>query len=158
MPTIRVTQNTKASTQACWDLMADFGNIDFFNPNLSKSYLLSDDEQIGVGTQRQCDLSDGKNYIREEIVEWKPGEYYVINIYEGTMPIDNPVTKLGVIPSSNGGSRVYMEFSYTPRFGLVGKLMNVLMLKRMMTGMLKKVLEGLAEKAELAQKPATIAA
>lgn len=158
MTMLRFTQQTAASSSTVWDLLADFENIDFFNPNLSRSFLLTKDAEIGVGTKRQCDLSDGKNFIQEEILEWQPGEYYLIDIYNGTMPVKNAKTKLGVIPSAQGGSQVYMEFSYDPKFGPIGKVMDILMMRRMMSGLLQKVVDGLAEKANEAENKVSLAA
>lgn len=158
MTMIRVTQKSTAQPGAVWALLADFSNIDFFNPNLSRSYLLSDQEEIGVGTKRQCDLKDGKNYIREEILEWHPGQSYTIDIYQGTLPINNAKTKIGVLPASNGGSLAYMEFSYTPKFGIFGKILNQLMLKHVMKITLQKVVNGLADKAERADDMTLVAA
>lgn len=158
MTMIRVTKSSTAHQSTVWALLADFSNIDFFNPNLSRSYLLSEGEEIGVGTKRQCDLKDGKNYIREEIIEWNPGESYTIDIYQGTLPINNALTKIGVLPASNGGSLAYMEFSYTPKFGFFGKILNVLMLKHVMKITLQKVVNGLAEKAEGANDMSMVAA
>lgn len=155
MPSIRVTQNTKARPPAVWDLLSDFGNIDFFNPNLSRSYLLAETGEIGLGSTRQCDMTDGKNYIREKIIDWQQGKSYTVDIYEGTMPLDRSQAKIGILPSASGGSLVYMEFEYEPSFGLMGKMMNAVMMKRMMTGMLQKTVDGLAQKAELASAPAT---
>lgn len=158
MTMLRLTQNSTAAPSTVWDLMADFANIDFFNPNLSRSFLLNEGAEIGVGTKRQCDLTDGKNYIQEEVLEWQPGEYYVIDIYNGTMPVKNAKTKLGVLPTSDGGSQVYMEFSYDPKFGPFGSIMDFVMMRRMMSGLLQKVVDGLVEKAQLAESKLTAAA
>lgn len=158
MTMIRVTQKSTARPSDIWALLADFSNIDFFNPNLSRSYLLSDQEEIGVGTKRQCDLKDGKNYIREVILEWNPGQSYTIDIYQGTLPVNNAITKIGVLPASNGGSLAYMEFSYTPKFGFFGLILNQLMLKHVMKFTLQKVVNGLAEKAERADEISMVAA
>jgi len=38
MTNISVTRKTKAGPAACWDLLADFANIDFFNPGVRDSY------------------------------------------------------------------------------------------------------------------------
>lgn len=153
MTTLRLTKHTPASPQSVWALLSDFANIDFFNPNLKNSFLISDkDAPVGIGTKRQCDLTDGKNYIQEEIIEWQEGEYYTVDIYNGTLPVQNSKTKLGVMPQATGGSQVYMEFSYDPKFGLLGKIMNVVVLKYMMSRLLQKVVDGLAEKAEIGQR------
>lgn len=153
MTRLRVTHSTSASPEACWALMADFGNIDFFNPHLSQSRLVASSEQGGVGCERQCDLKGGRGYIRERIVEWTEGRSYTVSIYDGTMPVDDMFTTLGLSPRAGGGTELYMQTSYRPRLGVLGAVADVLMIRRMFRSMLLKVLQGLAEKAEQ-RKPA----
>ena len=148
MTKIIETFKSNASPEAAWALLSDFGNIDFFNPNLKDSYLLEGSSETGVGTLRQCNLADGKNYIRERVVDWKEGESYTIDIYEGTMPLTNILTTLGVRPKGQG-SELFMEMEYTPKYGPVGAIMNVVMLRRYVRGMMAKVLSGLDEKARM---------
>ncbi len=146
MTRIIETFKSNASPAAVWELLADFGNIDFFNPNLKDSYLLEGSASHGVGTLRQCNLADGKNYIRERVVDWKEGESYTIEIFEGTMPLKNILTTLRVVPHGTG-SLLSMEMEYTPKYGPLGSVMNVIVLKRYVSEMMKKVLGGLDEKA-----------
>lgn len=147
MSLVQVSHDTTASPQSCWKLLGDFAHIDLFNTNLSKSYLLNPDQPIGVGTKRQCDVKDGKNFLREEIVEWREGEYYVIDIYESSFPMDRQSTKFGLLPISGGGTRIYMNFDYKVSFGPIGALMNVLKLRNMLNKGLQNVVEGLGQKA-----------
>lgn len=148
MSRIHVTHATAASPEICWALMADFANIDFFNPHLSGSRLLEGSPESGLGTLRQCDLKDGKGYIREKVVDWQEGRSYTVDIYDGTMPVDNTVTTLGLVPQAGGGTLLYMETSYDPRWGYVGALLDRLMIRRMFATMLLGVIGGLAAKAE----------
>ncbi len=161
MPRIHVATTTSASPRTCWELLADFAHINAFNPNLSNSYLIprtdGNDGEIGIGTLRQCDLQDGKNFIRERIIDWQPGTSYTVDIYEGSMPLDESRSTIGVRPNPGGGSTVYMDFEYTPSFGILGQLMNLVMLRPMMTGMLQKVVDGLAQKAESTARTRTAA-
>lgn len=131
--------------------MADFANIDFFNPHLSGSHLMEGSPECGVGTIRQCDLKGGMGYFRERVVDWQEGRSYTVDIYEGTLPVDHTVTTLGLVPQPSG-TLLYMETSYTPRHGLFGVVADHLMLRRTFKTMLLKVIKGLSEKAE-AQQP-----
>ena len=142
------TFKSEASPEAAWALLADFGNIDFFNPNLKSSYLLEGSTEQGVGTLRQCNLLDGKNYIRERVVEWNEGQSYTIEIYDGTMPLKNILTTLRVAPFGTG-SLLTMEMEYTPKYGLLGTVMNVVILKSYVEKMMRKVLSGLDAKAAM---------
>lgn len=147
MASVEVTHRTSASPQVCWDLMADFANIDFFNPHLDRSHLLPGSPSRGIGTLRQCDLKGGRGHFRERVVAWNEGESYTVDIYEGTLPVDGTVTTLGLTPEG-AGARLYMRTTYQPRHGLLGQVMDRLVLRRMFGSMLRGVLVGLAEKAE----------
>jgi hypothetical protein len=158
MAHVRVTHATSAAPALCWELMADFANIDYFNPHLSESRLLEGSPANGLGTTRHCDIKGGKNYIRERVVDWQEGRSYTVDIYDGTMPVTGMMTTLGLSPRPGGGSHLFMETSYTPRYGIVGKAMDVLAMRRMFSRMLLDVIKGLAEKAEARAATGQIAA
>jgi hypothetical protein len=147
MPTITVDRKTKASAARAWDLMSDFGAIDAFNPTLKESHLLDGSCEIGLGAERQCTLKDGKNYIHERVVDWKEGRSYRIEVFGGTMPLDDLQAELAVDPSGTG-ALLRMTMQYRPRWGLLGRLIEPVLLRPMMRRMMRKVIDGLAEKAE----------
>jgi hypothetical protein len=146
MPTIRVEKSIAAAPASVWALLQDFAHIDAFNPNLRRSFRIGDAPSEGLGAERQCDLADGRNWIRERVVDWRPGDGYTVEITEGTLPIRDIRTKLGVLPESRG-SRAYMEISYRPKYGLLGRLLDLVMLRRTMRRLMTKVLDGLGDKA-----------
>jgi Polyketide cyclase / dehydrase and lipid transport len=147
MPTITVTRKSNASPASAWDLMSDFGAIDAFNPTLKESHLLDGSCEIGLGAERQCTLKDGRNYIHERVVDWQEGRSYRIEVFGGTMPLDDLQAELAVEPSGTGAV-LRMTMHYRPRWGLVGRLIEPLLLRPMMRRTMRKVIDGLAEKAE----------
>lgn len=149
MPTITVTRKSKASAARVWDLMSDFGAIDAFNPTLKESHLLDGSCEIGLGAERQCTLKDGKNYIHERVVDWQEGRSYRIEVFGGTMPLEDIVAELAVQPV-DAGSILRMTMRYHPRWGLIGRLVEPVLLRPMMRHTMRKVIGGLAEKAEAA--------
>lgn len=147
MPTITVTCKSKASAARAWDLMSDFGAIDAFNPTLKESHLLDGSCEIGLGAERQCTLKDGKNYIHERVVDWQEGRSYQIEVFGGTMPIDDIVAELAVEPEG-AGSVLRMTMQYRPRWGVVGRLVEPVLLRPLMRRTMRRVIGGLADKAE----------
>jgi hypothetical protein len=146
MPTITVTRKTKATPANAWTLMSDFGAIDAFNPTLRESHLLEGSCEVGLGAERQCTLKDGRNYIHERVVDWQEGRSYRIEVFGGTMPMDDLVAELAVTPDLTG-SILRMTMSYRPRWGLLGRLIDPLVLRPFMRRTMRKVLDGLAAKA-----------
>jgi hypothetical protein len=148
MPTITVTRKTKASPARAWALMSDFGAIDAFNPTLKESHLLDGSCEIGLGAERQCTLKDGRNYIHERVVDWQEGRSYRIEVFGGTMPLDDLEAELAVDPSGTG-ALLRMTMQYRPRWGLAGRLIEPVLLRPMLRRTMRKVIDGLARKAEV---------
>lgn len=147
MSHVRVTHDTNARPETCWSLMANFANIDGFNPHIDKSALLEGSPAIGLGCERQCDLKNGKGYLRERIVDWQEGRSYTVDIFDSTLPVDGTTTTLGLLPLA-AGTRLFMETSYRPRWGIVGLALDVIVLRQIFASNLAGVIAGLAEKAE----------
>ena len=147
MPAITVTRKTRATPATAWALLSDFGAIDAFNPTLKESHLLDGSCEIGLGAERQCTLKDGNNYIHERVIDWQEGRSYRIAVFGGTMPMDDITAELAVEPDITGAA-LRMTMTYRPRWGLAGRLVEPVLLRPMIRRMMRKVLDGLASKAE----------
>jgi hypothetical protein len=138
--------------------MADFANIDFFNPHLTRSYLVEGSPECGLGIERQCDLKDGKGYFRERVIDWQEGRSYTVAIYAGTLPIKDASTTLGLVPKLDGSTRLYMETTYRPRYGFIGVIADHLIIRGTLCRMFIGVLEGLGERALARQRDSELTA
>ena len=94
MSLVRVVHRTPARPEICWSLMADFDNIDFFNPHIERSAHLEGSPAPGIGTERQCDLRGGRGYLRERVIAWTEGRSYTVDIFDSTLPVDGITTTL----------------------------------------------------------------
>ena len=78
-----------------------------------------------------------------------PGSHYVIDVFNGTLPVAQSKTTFGVFDlAQTTGSEIYMEFTYTPKLGTFGALLDTLILRHVFRLMLSRVPKGLARKAE----------
>lgn len=145
MKTIETEVTLQAPAQDAWSALREFGDIYVFNPNLTESHLLEGSPTHGLGARRHCTMSDGKNYIREEVIDWQEGESYTVDIYEGTMPLRTAQATLRVQPTGAQTCQVSMSLTYEPKFGALGAVLDVVMLRRMMLGSCARVLDGLKE-------------
>lgn len=152
MTNVRVTHDTSASPEACWAHIGDFGNIHRFNPYLSHSAVLTDAARTAVGTERQCDLKGGKGYLRERVIDWQDGRQYTVDIYDSQLPMNEPKTTLGLLPLERG-TRLFMETQYRPRYGMVGALLDALVLRRVVAARFRRILMNLAAQAEGGEEP-----
>ncbi len=141
MANVTVQRTINASVEKVWESWDDFGGIYKFNPNLKHSRLLEGSQATGQGAKRQCDISDGKNWIREEVLEYIPHNRMKINIYEGTMPLKQAIATLRFKSINANQTEVTMTMEFEPKMGLLGKLM-LPMMKPKFKGMLGALLEG----------------
>lgn len=141
MATVTVNRTINAPIEKVWASWDDFGGIFKFNPNLTQSYLIEGSQPTGKGAKRQCDINDGKNWIREEVVAYVPNNSMKINIYDGTMPLKQAIATLDFRQLGRDQTGVTMTMEFEPKMGLLGKLM-VPMMKPKFKGMLNKLLAG----------------
>ncbi len=140
MTTVIVSKNFDLPSDALWAAWADFGNVYTWHPFVEKSRLVDGtDGKIRVGTRRQCDLVDGKNWVREEIVAMDEGRQLKIDLYDGTMPIKAALATITIAPLSESRTRVDVRMDFQPKFGVLGRLMAPLM-KRQFTHMFTELL------------------
>ena len=127
----------EAPAEKVWDVLADFGNVSVFNPNVTESHLTADHVN-GVGATRHCDLAVGGASIEERIVDWNEGSSYTIEIYDGSR---NPfATALGtfvVEPLGDDRSAVTMTLDWKPKGGVFAGLLG-----RALKGQNKKAITG----------------
>jgi len=141
MHNITVGKTLNAPRDAVWASWADFGNIAVWHPFVSNSKLLGDPaEPVQLGSRRQCDLADGKNVVRERIVEFTPPERLKIEMYDGTLPMKTVIATISFGAPDAGRTRVVMAMDFEPKYGLLGKLM-VPMIKRQFRKMFTELLE-----------------
>lgn len=118
-----------SSAAEVWDVLADFSAVDTWVPFVESSHIEGTVEQ-GIGIQRHCDLGkSGK--ISETVVDWDEGKSlsYRVSGFGPMVGLFNKWTVQEVDPSS---SLVKVELRYKVKFGLFGRLLNYLVLARVL--------------------------
>ncbi len=141
MATVTVIRTINAPLKDVWESWDDYGNIDKFNPNLNRSFLIEENGDTGLGATRQCDLNDGKNHIQERIIGYTPMKELKIDIYNGTLPLKRAEATFKFKELGPNKSEISMTMEFTPKFGLLGRLM-VPMMKPQFRKLLGKLLDG----------------
>ncbi|MEM8814554.1 MAG: SRPBCC family protein [Pseudomonadota bacterium] len=140
MYNVTVARTLNAPLDAVWESWADFGNVAVWHPLVAHSKLLGDPaEAVQVGSRRQCDLADGKNWVREEIVEMQQDRRIGIKLYEGTMPLKTALATVAFGTPDAARTRVHLSMDFEPKFGLLGRLMAP-MIKRQFKRMFAEIL------------------
>jgi hypothetical protein len=143
MGQIHLKKHLEHPAASMWEWLKDYANIHRIHPLLSNSYLVGD-KSCGVGAVRICEMKMGGVHLKERVTDWKEGRSYTVDVYETSMPIiDRSIATLGVRSLRDKTSEAYMDIEYTTKYGLFGKLMDVLFLNLMMKMIMKTVLKRL---------------
>ncbi len=131
-----------ASAEKVWAILDDYSAVEKFSFGLDKSRLIGEIES-GLGAKRQCVFHDGTSVV-EEIVEYKANHSFKVVLTEFTMPLKTMYATLKVEKVTNTRCDVSMNMSFVMKFGPLGALMGMLMLRPFMKRIQKKSLSGLA--------------
>lgn len=144
MTQIHLERRIHAPKERVWEVLANFSGVSLYNPSVPNSYTLNA-QHTGLGAERRCEFdAEGSKFIDERIIGWQEGQSYDVEIFDGNQipPVKNLVATLAVQELGND-SIVSFTFSYTPKFGPIGILMNIFMLQRLMTRVGNGILAGL---------------
>ncbi len=143
MGQIHLQQKMQHPAASVWLWLKDYGNIHRIHPAIGRSQV-EGEKSCGVGAVRRCEMKMGGFYLKEKVTDWKEGQSYTVDIYETSMPMmKRSLATFGVRALGNNASEVYMDIEYTTKYGVFGKLMDVLfmnfMMKTMMRGLFRKL-------------------
>jgi ribosome-associated toxin RatA of RatAB toxin-antitoxin module len=141
MPEVTQTAVLEHDIATVWSALADFGGIYKFHPRVARSPLLGD-RQGGIGARRRCEFVDGSS-IEEEVVQWTEGRSLTVDIVKGSMPLHEASGRIELEPLSAGTTRISFALHYVPKYGPVGWLMNVMMMRREFGKLITSIIEGL---------------
>ena len=116
-----------ASTAAVWDVLKEFGSVSDWAPAVSKSYYL-DSQTSGVGTGRHCDI-DGLGSIDEVVTDWQEGVGFTYSVTP-LGPLDKSNSSWRLRRISDRETKLEVIFNYDLRFGLLGKILHKLVMRR----------------------------
>ena len=134
MPNVTREIQVDAPTEKVWAVLANIGAVQDYSPGVVKSYYTSDIKE-GVDASRHCDLLP-TGTVEERVVDWRDGEQYSIEIYEGT---EVPYTGVAnfTLKRDGVGTRVTQIMDYKPTDDLPNALEG-----KSMEGLVGKILEG----------------
>ena len=129
METVEQSVTLNASRQEAWAVLADFGNPHKYFNGIIDAYLTSKIE-TGVGTVRHCELPKMmgmKQYIDEEITDWRDGEGFTYIVTETAAPIKDGVATWRVSGDGNQAT-ISVHIKYRPK-GILGRVMKSMLNK-----------------------------
>lgn len=143
MTTFKKQITINSPKQKVWEIVSDLGEIYRFNPNVSKSYYTSDKTQ-GIGAARICELlPSGK--ILETVTNWIEGSGFLLQIepIEKAPPMKNFSGFFELERLDDYRTQVSVTINYGMKLGIIGNLLNNLIIQSKMEDGIEDLLKGL---------------
>lgn len=134
MNTLKVQTLINAPVEKVWEVLADFSGVEKWAPSVTKSYSLTENNG-GPEAARHCDVA-GFGGIEEYVTEWNEGSGFTFRV-TGVGPI-REANSSWLAEGKDGKTLLTTSLEYTTRFGIIGSVINVLMMRR-------KLRQGLAQ-------------
>lgn len=135
-----------ASTDKIWNILTDLELLDKTDPTVKKATLISNNK-TGLDAKRKVLMQDGKNWFDEKITVFKPNEELVYQLTDCSFPIKGLKHTYSFQKIGNQ-TRVQQIMEYTVKFGLLGVLMDKMMIGKQFNSGINKFLTGLKSYAE----------
>lgn len=141
MATIQNEITINAPIEKIWDALTDLELLEKYDPTVKKSTLISS-EKTNIGAKRKVDMLDGKNWFEEKITVFKPNEVLAYELTACSFPIHRLKHSYS-FQRMGGQTKVKQVMEYTVKFGLLGKLLDALMIRKQSDTGIKKFFSGL---------------
>ncbi|WP_149304488.1 SRPBCC family protein [Pareuzebyella sediminis] len=117
-----------ASKEKVWEVLSPIGDIEKFHPLVKKSHAIST-VKSGMGAKRHCELLPMGQMV-EEVVQWDEGSSFILQVIGGKMlpPYRFMEGKVDLIEIGKK-TKVTFSFSYQLKYGILGRLMNALLIR-----------------------------
>ena len=146
MATIHNEITVNASVEKIWEALANIELLDKYDPTVKKSTALSENKS-GLNAKRKVLMLDGKNWFDEKVTVFKPNEALTYQLTDCSFPIKGLQHSYSF---EKIGSQTKMKqvMQYTVKFGLLGKLLDAMMIRKQSDSGIKKFFAGLKSYAE----------
>ncbi len=138
--------NINAPLDKIWNILTDLELLDKTDPTVKKATLLSENK-TGLDAKRKVLMKDGKNWFDEKITVFRPNEELVYQLTECSFPIRGLKHSYS-FQSTGGQTRVQQVMEYQVKYGIIGKLMDKMMITKQFNAGISKFLNGLKKYAE----------
>ena len=129
-----------------WSILTDLEILDKTDPTVKKATLISSNK-TGLEAKRKVLMQDGKNWFDEKITIFKPNEELAYQLTDCSFPIK--ALKHTYSFQKNGDQiKVQQVMEYTVKFGVLGILLDKMMIGKQFNSGINKFLNGLKTYAE----------
>ncbi|MCC7026841.1 MAG: SRPBCC family protein [Saprospiraceae bacterium] len=129
-----------------WSILIDLELLDKTDPTVKKANLISE-IKTGLHAKRKVLMQDGKNWFDEMITVFNPNEKLVYQLTDCSFPIKGlkHTYSFEIIGTQ---TKVQQVMEYTVKFGLMGVLLDKIMIGKQFNSGINLFLNGLKTYAE----------
>ena len=124
-----------------WSILTDLELLDKTDPTVKKATIISENK-TGLNAKRKVLMQDGKNWFDEKITVFNTNEELVYQLTDCSFPIKGLKHTYSFRKIGNQ-TKVQQEMEYTVKFGILGILMDKLMIGKQFNSGINKFLNGL---------------
>jgi ribosome-associated toxin RatA of RatAB toxin-antitoxin module len=135
-----------APIEKIWDALTDIERLDKFDPTVKKSTAITQ-EKSGIGAKRKVDMLDGKNWFEEKVTSFKQNEGLEYELTACSFPV-HKLKHTYSFEKIGGQIKVKQVMQYQMKFGLLGKLMDAMMVRKKSDSGIKQFMAGLKDYSE----------
>jgi len=146
MGKLRNSITINASIDRIWNILTDLELLDKTDPTVKKATILSANK-TGLEAKRKVLMQDGKNWFDEKITVFRPHEELVYQLSDCSFPLKG-LKHTYTFQNNGNQTNVQQEMKYTVKFGIIGFLMDKMMVGKQFNSGINKFLNGLKAYAE----------
>ena len=146
MATIHNEILIKAPIEKIWAALTNLELLEKYDPTVKKSKLISS-QKTNIGAARRVDMQDGKNWFEEKLTVFEPNQSLVFELTACSFPVHRLKHSYS-FEQVDGKIRVRQVMDYRVKFGLLGKVMDALIIRRQSDAGIKKFFAGLKSYTE----------
>ena len=134
-----------ATPEKVWSVLASLDALAKYDPGVAKSEIVSPAKE-GPGAARRCDLTPG-GWFKERVADWRPNEAISFELYECTLPVRR-LQHAYTLVREGTATVVRQRMEYQLKFGLLGKLLDAVMVRRRWSAGIRAFFAGLKRHVE----------
>lgn len=135
----------QAPAERVWDVLADFGGVQQWAPYMRTSRLIGE-QTSGIGMRRGMRHAWGFRF-EEVVTQWHQGKGFAFDVLKAPFPMRD-VKEVWVLGSENGSTVVETQVRYGTHLGVLGKLVDWLLVRFVVRREMRAGLGGLKQYSE----------
>jgi ligand-binding SRPBCC domain-containing protein len=148
MTVLETSIRIAAAPEAVWSALSALDALDRYDPGVAKSEIISP-ERFGPGAARRCDLRPG-GWFKERVGDWRPNEGLSFELFECTLPVRRLRHSYTLVPEA-GGTIVTQRMEYELKFGVVGRILDAVVVRKKWATGIRAFFSGLKRYVEEGQ-------